>query len=256
MVVSLGPFWWLLGHLIFCLHYVSFFYVILPFVFCLLLFYFILFLVDVLQSGIWRDANSLVDLSLRRLVPNLLYLRLESMAPSTVQKYRSGWLKWRQWTAPKIGVQVIPAKPLHVALFISELTVISVSNNTGISSIESVLYGIKWAHSLAGIVECPSSHPFVKSSLEGARRKLACPVQPKEPLSVDTVCRIADHYFYSSSLAVIRFLFILLVGFAGFYRMGEIRTFLLKMSLFAANTCQFSFWNARMISIGRGIHLS
>ena len=31
--------------------------------------YFILFLVDVLQSGIWRDANSLVDLSLRRLVP-------------------------------------------------------------------------------------------------------------------------------------------------------------------------------------------
>ena len=143
LAVSLGPFWWFLWHPIFCLYYVSLFYVILPFVFCLLLFYFILFLVDVLQSGIWRDANSLVDLSLRRLVPNLLYLRLESRAPSTVQKYRSGWLKWRQWTAPKTGVQVIPAKPLHVALFISELTVISVSNNTGISSIESVLYGIK-----------------------------------------------------------------------------------------------------------------
>ena len=52
--------------------------------------YFILFLVDVLQSGIWRDANSLVDLSLRRLVLNLLHLRLDSRAPSTVQKYRSG----------------------------------------------------------------------------------------------------------------------------------------------------------------------
>ena len=99
-------------------------------------FYFILFLVDVLQSGTWREANSLVDPSLRRLVPNLLRLQLESKAPSTVQKYRSGWLKWRQWAASKIGVQVIPAKPLHVALFISELTVISVSNNTGISSIE------------------------------------------------------------------------------------------------------------------------
>ena len=72
-----------------CIMYL-FFYVILPFVFCLLLFYFILFLVDVLQSGIWRDANSLVDLSLRRLVPNFLNLRLESRAPSTVQKYRSG----------------------------------------------------------------------------------------------------------------------------------------------------------------------
>ena len=195
----------------------------------LVYFYFILFfLVDVLQSGIWREANSLVDPSLRRLVPNLLHLQLESKAPSTVQKYRSGWLKWRQWAASKIGVQVIPAKPLHVALFISELTVISVNNNTGISNIESVLYGIKWGHSLAGIVDCPTSHPLVKSSLEGARRKLARPVQPKEPLSVDTVCRIADHYISSSSLAVIRFLFILLVGFAGFFRMDEIRNLSVK----------------------------
>ena len=55
-----------------CIMYLLF-YVILPFAFCLLLFYFILFLVDVLQSGIWRDANSLVDPSLRRLVPNLLH---------------------------------------------------------------------------------------------------------------------------------------------------------------------------------------
>ena len=192
-------------------------------------FYFTLFfLVDVLQSGIWREANSLVDPCLRRLVPSLLHLQLESKAPSTVQKYRSGWLKWRQWAASKIGVQVIPAKPLHVALFISELTVISISNNTGISCIESVVYGIKWGHSLARIVDCPTSHPLVKSSLEGARRKLARPVQPKEPLSVDTVCRIADHYISCSSLAVIHFLFILLVGFAGFFRMDEIRNLSVK----------------------------
>ena len=202
---------------------------------------------DVLQSGIWCEANSLVDPSLRRRVPNLLHLQLESRAPSTVQKYRFGWLKWRQWAASnKIGVQVIPAKPLHVAHFISELTVISVSNNTGISSIESVLYGINWGHSLAGIVDCPNSHPLVKSSLEGARRQLARPVEPKEPLSVVTVCRIADHYISSSSLAVIRFLFIC----------TKFVICLLTMSLFAVNTCQFSFRNARIISIGRGIHPS
>lgn len=84
-------------------------------------FYFILFLLDVLQSGIWCEAISLVDPSLCRLVPDLLHLQLESRAPSTMQKYRSGWLKWRQWAASKIGVQVIPAKPLHTVLFISEL---------------------------------------------------------------------------------------------------------------------------------------
>ena len=81
---------------------------------------------------------------------------------------------------------------------------------------------------LPGIVECPTSYPLVKSSLEGATRKLTLPVQPKEPLSVNTVCRIADHYISSSSLAVIRFLFIVLVGFAGFYRMGEIRSLSIK----------------------------
>ena len=191
---------------------------------CLLLFYFL----DVLQSGIWSEANSLADPSLRKLVPDLLHLQFESKAPSTVQKCRSGWIRWREWADSKFGVPVIPAKPLHIALFISELTAVSISNNTGISPIESVVYGIKWGHSLAGIVECPTGHPLVKSSLEGARRKLARPVQPKEPLSVDTVLRIAEYYISSSSLAVIRFLFVLLVGFAGFFRMDEIRNLTVK----------------------------
>ena len=98
----------------------------------------------------------------------------------------------------------------------------------GISSIESVLYCIKWGHSLAGIVDCPTGHPIVKSSLEGARRRLAHLVHPKEPLSVDIVCRIADHYISSSSLPVICFLFILLVCFAGFFRMDEIHNLSFK----------------------------
>ena len=64
--------------------------------------------------------------------------------------------------------------------------------------------------------------------MEGARRKLARPVQPKEPLSVDTVLRIAEYYISSSSLAVIRFLFVLLVGFAGFSHTDEIRNLTVK----------------------------
>ena len=42
---------------------------------------------------------------------------------------------------------------------------------------------------MAGIEACPVSHPFkfVKFALEGAKRRLARPVQPKEPLSVSTV---------------------------------------------------------------------
>ena len=125
----------------------------------LLLTFILLFFLDVLQLGIWREANSLADPSLRKIIPDLVNLQLESRASTTVQKYRSGWLKWRGWAASKIGVQVIPAKPLHIALFISELTKISVRNNTGISPIQSVVYSIQWGHNLAGIEECPTSHP-------------------------------------------------------------------------------------------------
>ena len=137
-------------------------------------------------------------------------------------------------------------------MHVSELTVISVSNNTGISSIESVPYGIKWGHSLAGIVDGPTSHPLVKSSLEGATRKLARPVQPKEPLSVDTVCRITDHYISSSSL-FFSFSWLASLGFSVWTKF-VICLMCVKDVSIAVNTC-FSR-NARMISIGRGIHPS
>lgn len=168
------------------------------------------------------------DPLLRSLVPDLLDLQVGSRAPSTLTKYKSGWLRWRGWASSKIGVPVIPAKPLHIALFITELTNVCLANNTGVSPIKAVVYGIKWAHSMAGLEICPVNHPLVKSSLEGAKTKLARPVNPKEPLSVDTLQEIAECYVASNFLATLRFLFILLVGFYGFFRIDEINSFCLK----------------------------
>ena len=88
------------------------------------------------------------------------------------------------------GVSVIPAKPLHIAFFITELTNNCLASNMGVSSVEAVVYGIKWAHSMVGLVSCPVSHPLVKSALEDAKRKLALPVRPKEPLSVAQLRRL------------------------------------------------------------------
>ena len=61
---------------------------------------------------------------------------------------------------------------------------------------------------LSGLEICPVNHPLMKSSLEGAKRKLALPV--------DTVQAISEFYVSSNSLATLRFLFILLIGFYGF----------------------------------------
>ena len=116
----------------------------------------------------------------------------------------------------------------------------------GISSIESVLYGIRWAHSLVWIVECQTSHPLVQSSLEGARRKLARSVQPKEPfyLSTQFVGSLIIMYLLVISLLFIFFSFSWLASL-GFTVWVKLVVSLLKMSLFAENTCQFSFQNVR-----------
>lgn len=157
-----------------------------------------------LSSGIWLEAASLSD-SLSDIVPGLIDLQLDAKPPSTVLKYKSGWLRWREWALSKFGVPVIPAKPLHIALLISELAKRSSENNIGISSIESAVYAIKWDHAMAGIEACPVSHPLVKLALGGAKRMLARPVQPEEPLSVSTVQVIATHFASSASLSDLRF---------------------------------------------------
>ena len=157
------------------------------------------------------------------MVPGLIDLQLDAKAPSMMLKYKSGWLRWREWALSKIGVPVIPAKPLHITLFISELAKRSSENNIGVSSIESAVYVIKWGHAMAGIEACPVSHPLVKFALEGAKRRLARPVQPKEPLSVSTVQAIATHFASSASLSDLHVLLIPLVGFTGFFHIDEIR---------------------------------
>ena len=45
---------------------------------------------------------------------------------------------------------------------------------------------------MAGMESYPTGRPLVKSSVEAAKRKVARPVQPKEPLFADRVQAIAD----------------------------------------------------------------
>jgi integrase len=77
-------------------------------------------------------------------------------------------------------------------------------------------------HKLAGLATCCTQHSLVKATLEGAKLKLARSVTPKQPLSLELVQKITDYYIENSSLAVVRFLFILLVGYAGFVRANEL----------------------------------
>ena len=99
----------------------------------------------------------------------------------------------------------MPARPLCIAMYLLELTEDALQKNSGCSAIDSALYGIRWAHKIAGL-EPPTEHPTVLAALEGARRKLSKPVQPKKPQDLETVVKVAQYYNTAlASLAAVRF---------------------------------------------------
>ena len=109
-----------------------------------------------------------------------------------------------------------------MALYLSELVERAEREGHSASVIESASYSIRWGHRLAGM-DLPTIHPLVKGVVEGARRRLARPVQPKQPLKHDAIAEITLNLnSASASLADIRFLFILLVGYAGVFRISEV----------------------------------
>ena len=147
------------------------------------------------------------------MVPHLVHILLESSAANTAHKYSNRWQRWRTWTWAqcKLCVTVLPAVPLQVALYLTELVERAVLEGHPAFVIESASYSIRCGHSLTGM-ESPTIHPLVKGVVEGARRNLARPVQPKQPLTHDSIADVTlSLNSASASLSDISFLFILLV---------------------------------------------
>ena len=185
---------------------------------CFLLFY----LTDIWTVGIWREVFSLEDTGLYSQIPLLLELVLSANAPSTIARYTGGWNRWRSWAKSRVGVPHVPAKPLYVALNIMQLTSTVFQNGHGSAFIDTAVYSIRWGHKIAGLAS-PVDHPVVTSAAESSRRRLARPVQAKEPISEQMQLEITEHYNKpSASFLTLRFLFILLIGYSGLLRINEV----------------------------------
>jgi len=102
------------------------------------------------------------------LVPRLIDLLLESSAANTVQKHSSSWQRWKAWARFKLAVPVLPAIPLQVAPYLTELVDRAVHECHSVSVIESASYSIYWGHCLAGM-EPLTGHPLVRGVEEGRR---------------------------------------------------------------------------------------
>ena len=108
---------------------------------------------------------------------------------NTAYKYSNGWQRWKAWAHSKLRVPVLPAVPLQVALYLTELVERVLLKGHSASVIESASYSIRWGHRLAGM-DSPTIHPLVRGVVKGARRRLARPVQPKQPWKHDSIAEI------------------------------------------------------------------
>ena len=98
--------------------------------FCFLCLYICFYFSDISDLGIWSETRPLIDPGLSACVPQLFDLVLSSNAASTTHNYSYGWSRWHRWAQPKKGVPLLPAQPLHVALYLLELTEIAEQKNT------------------------------------------------------------------------------------------------------------------------------
>ena len=135
---------------------------------CLFCCFFISFLIlGVVASDLWnfgiREMQCSSNLtSLAQGLPDVL---LASNAPVTLDKYCSAWIGWKRWAYTFPCIDVFPAKPFLVALYLKDLH----SSASSVVPITSAMYGIQWAHQV-GAQPFPTDHDFVKSTLEGRKR--------------------------------------------------------------------------------------
>lgn len=139
-----------------------------------------------------------------------------SKSDKTCAKYFSYFKKWDNFITVK-GGSAIPASPVHIALYLTEL----IDKRTSDNVVSSTVYSIKWAHSLRNLPD-PTDNMYIKNLLETAKRTLSKPVNKKDPITTDMLITLCDKYAGNTDLLIIRDLCMILLSFAAFLRFDEI----------------------------------
>ncbi|CAG2222476.1 unnamed protein product [Mytilus edulis] len=123
------------------------------------------------NSSTWKELSAAYESEINFLPPALhtnvdvlMDLLCESKADSTVKTYHAGFIRWKKWAVHN-GISrcdILPAKSLHVALYLSSL----VQNSHTASPVISAFYSIQWAHHMIGQTS-PTENLVVKNVLEG-----------------------------------------------------------------------------------------
>ena len=145
---------------------------------------------DVFQTGIWKTFDTLEDPKLKswaKVVPEKV---LQSRQQNTVRIYSYGYQRWKRWAEQFQEIDVLPAQPKHIVLYLVYLS----ENANSSSPIVTALQSLSWAHKLAGLPD-PTVDPMVVTIRDSLSRSLGksghnC----KEPLKVESLLRLFKKY--------------------------------------------------------------
>ncbi|KAK3086454.1 hypothetical protein FSP39_018665 [Pinctada imbricata] len=143
----------------------------------------------------------------------------ECKSTNTVKNYYSAFKKWKSW-AIRNGIpesECLPAKPIHVALYLA--SVVQQSQSPG--PVTQAFYGIRWSHSIIS-APSPTESDLVKNVLEGAKRRLSHHVKKKEPITPQLLEKMFDNLFIIGNLYNQRTICACLLSYAGFLRVSEL----------------------------------
>ena len=184
-----------------------------------LFFWFNCFLfLDVLQVGVWKHRQDLKSNKLKELADSLPAFVLSSRSVSTNVKYKNAWLNWTKWEKDNLGVNVFPVSPFFLSLYLID----KFQSCNLPSPIEAAVYGVKWAHDIAG-VPSPIESTLVRQVLEAAKRLLGKPAQGKQAVSFDVITKVVEKFNTPlASLSDLRTCFIFVLAFAVIMRSHEI----------------------------------
>lgn len=162
-----------------------------------------------MDSGVPLDSNLSSHMS------NYLLL---SKSENANKAYTHSFQRWTKFIKD-YGYSEIPAKPVHVALYLTHLHVLDCG--ASYSTVNSTIYSIKWMHNLCGLDD-PTDNSFVKSLQDSAKRLSAKPVRRKDPVDNDMLQSLCSLHKDTNDVLILRNLVMILFGFAGFLRFDEI----------------------------------
>ena len=174
-------------------------------------------MLDVFTSGFWKDLSAVEDESLKELASRLEATVLASRAPGTTDAYRRSFARWKKFASSKSEVQHFPAKTEHVALYLQHL----IDTTHSQSAVDSAIYAIQWAHTMAGIPS-PTNSPIIHAIREAAKRLVGTrPVNKKEPISAGMIGELVNNSNFDNLLEL-RNVCIFILAYAGFFRIQEV----------------------------------